>query len=96
MMTAKRTFDDTSPTVSFSHELDRDLLKQFLKLVCGQTSIADNTGHCIGVDGICSRYCEDVFPVGHHDVLALSDHSITRFFKCSYRSKMWDIGNSSH
>ena len=45
-----------------------------------ETSVTNNAAHCVFIDRIVARYCENSSPVTHDDVLALIDDTESSLF----------------
>ncbi len=68
------------------------MLKQFAKLLDRESSIANDTAHGDGVDGIVARNGQDPRPVTHDNVLALAKYSEPRLFKRADSIQVIDAG----
>ncbi len=66
------------------------------KLLDGQTGIADETCHGVGIDRVVPRDREHADPVGHDDILALTNYVETGFLEGSNCVEMVDARELRH
>ena len=71
-------------------------LDQLLKLLDRKASVANDTGHCVFVDWIITRYGNDSSSVSHDDMFALVGDFETSFLQSANRSKVIDTGKLGH
>jgi hypothetical protein len=57
-------------------------LKQAAELLDREASVANDTAHRYGVDGIVTRNGQDARPVSHYDVLPLTEDHKSGLFEC--------------
>ena len=75
-----------------------DKLQKFLEFLNTETCICYDSTHGISVDGVCSGYSDNPFPICHRDMLALSRYPETGFLKSLYSPLMiypWQAGHNS-
>lgn len=53
---------------------------KLLEFFDGETSVTDDTAHCVFIDRVVARNRENAIPVTHHDVLTLIDDFETGLF----------------
>ena len=68
-------------------------LKQFAKLLDGESGVANDTAKSKCVNWVVTRDREDARLVGHNDVLTLADHRKSDLLECANGIKMIDARN---
>ena len=72
------------------------MLEQLLELLDREASVSNDSTHCVFVDWIISRYCDDSSSVSHDDMFALVGDFETSFLQSANRSKVIDTGKLGH
>ena len=65
-------------------------------MLFSQTRVADNSRHCVGIDGVVPWDGQDSDSVGHHDVFRLTRDLESCFFQRFDRTKMRDARKLPH
>ena len=72
------------------------MLEQFLELLDREACVSNDSAHCVFIDWIISRYCDDSRSVSHDDMFALVGNLEAGFLQGTNRSKVINTGKLRH